>query len=359
MSSWTEFLTRHGASFDDHSVSRFSAPEQELAAARDAAVVCDLTPLGALRVAGADAASFLQGQFTNDVEALGTGAAQYSAWCSAKGRMLANFLLLRIDATSFELLLPASMIDAVRKRLAMFVLRSKVAIQDSSGDAVRIGIGGPDAAAALRAASIDVPAQFECRTLTEGLIMAVPGVRYVALLQPALAQAFWARVSRAARPAGFPVWQWLTIRAGIPVITPATTDRLVPQMANWDALQGVSFRKGCYAGQEIVARTQYLGRLKERAAIAHIDGPPPSPGDKLYSSAFGDQSCGLVLNAAASPEGGSDFVAALQIAAMQSADVRLGAPDGRAITFLPLPYPLPDASAKSAPRTQEPQGRTA
>lgn len=359
MDSWTEFLARRGASFDDHAVTRFANPEHELAAARDAAVVCDLTPLAALQVAGADAATFLQGQFTNDVAALRPGAAQYSAWCSAKGRMLANFLLLRIDADTFEMMLPASMIDAVRKRLAMFVLRSKVTIRDSSGDSVRIGVGGPAAGAALRAASIDVPARFECRTLAGGLIAGVPGERYIALLQPALAEAFWDSVSSAARPAGFPVWQWLTIRAGVPVITAATSDRLVPQMANWDALEGVSFRKGCYTGQEIVARTQYLGRLKERTALAHVDGPPPSSGDKLYSPAFGDQACGLVINAAASPDGGSDFVAALQNAAMQSADVRLGAPDGRAVTFLPLPYPLPDAPAKSAPRTQEPQGRTA
>ncbi|HVR93298.1 MAG TPA: folate-binding protein, partial [Casimicrobiaceae bacterium] len=115
MTSWPEFLASRGAAFDDDAVSRFSAPEEELAAARDAAVVCDLTPLAVMRVAGPDAAAFLQGQFTSDVAALAVGTAQYSAWCSPKGRMLANFLLLRAETTSFELLLPASMIAAVRK----------------------------------------------------------------------------------------------------------------------------------------------------------------------------------------------------------------------------------------------------
>src|SRR5260370_34645394 len=155
MTSWTEFLLRRGATIDGHAVTRFSAPEEELAAARDAAVVCDLTPLGAMRVAGPDAAAFLQGQFTSDVAALAMGAAQYSAWCSPKGRMLANFLLLRAEAATFELLLPASMIESVRKRLTMFVLRSKLTIEDTSGESVRIGGRGPTAAAALRAASID------------------------------------------------------------------------------------------------------------------------------------------------------------------------------------------------------------
>src|SRR6202049_5143360 len=178
MTSWTEFLVRHGATLDGHAVTRFSAPEEELAAARDAAVVCDLTPLAAMRVAGPDAAAFLQGQFTSDVAALVPGTAQYSAWCSPKGRMLANFLLLRTEATTFELLLPASIIDAIRKRLTMFVLRSKLTLEDTSAESVRIGVGGPTAAAALRTASIDAPARFQCRTVDGGLIVAVPGGRY-------------------------------------------------------------------------------------------------------------------------------------------------------------------------------------
>ena len=123
----------------------------------------------------------------------------------------------------------------------------------------------------------------------------------------------WSRACRTR--AGFAVWQWLTIRAGIPVITAATSDLFVPQAANWDALGGISFQKGCYTGQEIVARTQYLGRLKERSLLAHLDGAPPAPGERSYSATFGDQSCGTVVNAAASPDGGSDLLAVLQLAA--------------------------------------------
>jgi len=359
MTSWTEFLIRRGAVVDDQAVTRFSTPEEELASARDAAVVCDLSPLAVIRVTGPDAAAFLQGQFTSDVASLVPGAAQYSAWCTPKGRMLANFLLWRSGAATFELLLPASLIDAVKKRLAMFVLRSKVTIEDASGDSVRMGVGGPEAEAALRAASIEAPPRLQSRTIDGGSILALPGHRYVALVQPAFAERVWDQVSRAARPAGFPVWQWLTIRAGIPIVTATTADRLVPQMANWDALEGVSFRKGCYTGQEIVARTQYLGRLKERTFLAHIDGPPPQPGEKLYSPAFDEQSCGTVLNAASAPGGGSDLVASMQIGAMQSGDVRIGSPEGAAIILLPLPYALPEGSASAAAGAEVSRGRIA
>jgi tRNA-modifying protein YgfZ len=345
MTSWTDFLGRRGATLGDSGVTDFSAPAEELAAARDAAVVCDLAPLASIRVVGADAAAFLQGQLTSDVTAVEPGAAQYSAWCSAKGRMLANFLLLRRDATTFEILLPSSMIDAVRKRLAVFVLRSRVTIEDASGESVRVGVGGPGAASALRAASVDVPAAFRWRPLDRGWIVGVAGGRYIASLSVDDAERFWERMSKVARPAGFPAWQWLTVRAGIPIVTAATTERLVPQMANWDALDGVSFRKGCYTGQEIVARTQYLGRLKERTVLAHVEGQAPEPGEKLYSAAFGDQSCGTVLNAASSPDGGSDFLAALQVAATESGDVHLGSPGGSRITLLTLPYALPHAGA--------------
>jgi tRNA-modifying protein YgfZ len=356
MNSWTAFLARHGASIDGDIVTHFGGAEEELAAARDAAVVCDLASLATMRVAGADAAAFLQGQLTNDVAALDEGGAQYSAWCSPKGRMLANFLLLRTGASAFEIVLPASMIAAIRKRLTMFVLRSKVTIEDSTGEHVRLGIGGPSASASLSTASIEAPTPFQWHAVEGGLIVSVPGGRYIALVQPARAEALWNRLSAVARPAGFPVWEWLGIHAGVPIVTVATTDQFVPQMANWDALEGVSFRKGCYTGQEIVARTQYLGRLKERTFLGHVATTPPVAGEKLYSTAFGEQSCGMVINAAPSPDGGSDLVAALQLAAMQSGDVRLGSPHGTPVTLLSLPYPLPGAQPGAA---DAPRGRVA
>jgi tRNA-modifying protein YgfZ len=344
MSLWTDYLTARGAKFDAETITSFGDVGAELAAAQERPVVCDLAPLAVLRVAGADAVTFLQGQLTNDVAALAHGAAQFAAWCSPKGRMLANFVVRRIDDESFDLLLPAALAVTIRKRLGMFVLRSKVTIDDASAASVRLGIGGRDAAMAVREAFGVLPDLLRSMAAADAVVLSLPGERFVAFTSPPSAPALWERLSARARPVGFPVWQWLTVRAGIPVITPLTTDQFVPQAANLDAIDGVSFRKGCYTGQEIVARTQYLGRLKERLVLAHVDGLPPAPGARLYSHVFDAQACGTIVNAAAAPGGGSDLLAVLQLAAAQGGNVRVDAPDGRNLELLALPYALPDAA---------------
>lgn len=299
--AWTTFLAARGASFDAPAVADFGDATAELVAARDAAVACDLGPIAAVQVSGADAASFLQGQFTNDVAAFVPGAWQWSAWCSAKGRVLANFILRQIAEDRFELLLPRVLAEPVQRRLAMFVLRSKVVIGDASEATVRIGIGGPAAARCVAAAAGGVPAPSFATAIDGGSIAALTGSCFIAMVDPAAAPRLWDAL--AARPAGFACWQWLHIRAGVPVILPPTQDQFIPQALNLDALGGVSFRKGCYAGQEIVARTQYLGRLKERLAMAHLE-TGAAPGDRIYAPAFGDQPCGTVVNAAPAPGGG-------------------------------------------------------
>jgi tRNA-modifying protein YgfZ len=319
----------------------------ELQAARDAAVVCELAPLAALRVAGADAEAFLQGQLTSDVAALARAHAQYSAWCSPKGRVLANFLLRRLDAQSLLLLLPEALAAPIRRRLALFVLRSKVTIEDASGASVRIGIGGPAAAGCLASALGVVPAAFRFEAIDGGALAGLPGGRFIAIVVSEQARALRDRLAACATTAGFASWQWLTIRAGVPMILPATQDQFIPQMLNWDALGGVSFQKGCYAGQEIIARTQYLGRLKERLILAHADfEEAPDPGTRVFSASFGEQPCGTVINAAAAPGGGSDLLAVCQIAAAASADLRLGAPGGPALSLLALPYEVPAAAPR-------------
>lgn len=346
-SPWFDFLTARGARFDRGLVASFGAAATEQAAARDAAVLCDLSAFALLRVAGPDATEFLQGQFTNDVAALGRDAWQYGAWCSPKGRMLANFVVMRSGEASYDLLLPATLSETIAKRLKMFVLRSRVTVSDMSGASVRLGAGGPGASDAIRAGLGEVPAMQRTASVGDVTIVALPGPRYAIAVPVAVAASCWDRLSPPATPAGFSAWQWLTIRAGVPVITPATADQFVPQAANWDALGGISFQKGCYAGQEIVARTQYLGRLKERLVLAHADAAPPEPGLRLYSAVFGEQACGTIVNSAAAPGSGSDALAVLQIAASESGSVCLGAPDGTPLRLLPLPYALP---APAAPR---------
>ena len=145
-------------------------------------------------------------------------------------------------------------------------------------------------------------------------------------------------------------WDWSGIAAGVPTIAAATQDLFIPQAANWDLVGGVNFRKGCYPGQEIVARMQYLGKLKERLFRLHHAGDPPQPGTTLYSAVFGDQACGTVVNAAPAPTGGSDLLAVAQAQAVAQSPLHLGAPDGPALTLLDLPYAIPAQVAPNRPK---------
>jgi folate-binding protein YgfZ len=324
-----------------------SKSDASLIKARDGAVLCDLGPLRVLSIAGPDAATLLQGQLSADVVGLGTNACRHASLNSPKGRMLANFVIWR-DPTDPERLLalvPADIAPSVAKRLSMYILRSKVKVTDASDELARLGVGGPGGGDAIRAALGEAPLPFELRTTAALTTLGLPGPRYVVVAPLAALETARADLLRRSTTASYDVWQWLTIRAGVPVITAATQDHFVAQTANWDALGGIDFQKGCYTGQEIIARTQYLGRLKERSYLFHASVESVAAGERLYSTAFGDQACGTVVNAARAPSGGFDCIAVLQIAAAERGDVRLGKPDGPMLASLPLPYALPAAAA--------------
>jgi folate-binding protein YgfZ len=331
------------------SPSALTEAARALVAARDAAVVCDLAPLHVLAVTGADASTFLQGQLSCDVASLARGTARLGTFNSPKGRMLANFVLWR-NATSdgYSMLLAGDIAEPVAKRLRMYILRSKVTIADVSAEVQRIGVGGPDAPTAVRAVFDVVPGPLEVRTVGDASILGLPGERFVALAARTEAD-LAARLANVATPVSFDVWRWLTIRSGMPVITAATQDAFVAQAANLDVLGGIDFQKGCYTGQEIIARTQYLGRLAQRTYLFHTDAEAVAAGDKIYSSAFEGQASGTVVNAAPAPGGGSDLLAVLRIEAAERNDARLVAEDGPRLVPLPLPYEIPAPS--------EPRGR--
>jgi folate-binding protein YgfZ len=266
---------------------------------------CDLSPLNALlRVSGDDAADFLHNQFTNDVKALAVGAAQWNAWCTPKGRLLATFVLAR-DAGGYLLLLPAAFAEAIAKRLRMFVLRAKVKVEDASAATPRFGVWD----GALPAGSFRLG---EARALVFG-------------------------TAPEGRPATLDEWALSLIRDGVVQVVPGTQEAFVPQMANYELVGGVSFRKGCYPGQEIVARTQYRGILKKRA-VRVLSATPLAPGESVYSDAFGDQSSGTVANVAPSPEGGFEALVVAQLEAIARADLRLGSLAGPPLAIQPLPY---------------------
>ena len=307
---------------------------------------------GLLAFDGADAAAFLHGQLSTDVAAMAVGDAAWSSYNSPKGRMLGTLLLCRLAPDAFRALVAADLAEPLRRRLAMFVLRAKVAVADLSAGGRRFGVAGPGADDAVRTALglASAPAPGHAVAAGDALAAVTPDGRCLVHVPAGDEDAVTARLAAHARPLAADAWALFGIRAGVPAIGEATTDLFVPQAANWDLVGGVNFRKGCYPGQEIVARMQYLGRLKERLYAFHLDGPPPAPATPLYGDVFGDQACGTVVNAAPAPAGGSDLLAVAQIAAVAGGPLRVGAPNGPALAAGALPYPVPDPAAPERPR---------
>lgn len=339
--SWQNHLLSSGAVLADGQVAHFGEPERERAAVASGTVLTDLSDRGVIRFSGEDGTSFLQGQLTCDVRQITRDKSGYGGYCTPKGRLLATFLLWQ-DADGYCLQLPAALVPAIQKRLTLFVLRAKVKIADVGTQSVRLGLAGPGAAQSLQRVYGSVPAaEHEVLQADGDLVIALPGGRYEVVASPDKAPALWDDLRRECTPVGSSWWGWLELKAGIPVILPATQEHFVPQMVNYPAIGGVSFQKGCYPGQEVVARTQYLGKVKRRMYLAHVEGADcATPGDELFSPEVEGQVCGTVANAHPAPSGGCDVLAVIQIAAADSGKVHWKAPDGPTLGFLPLPYPV-------------------
>ena len=338
MSSWLSFLAGRGARLTAAGVADFGDARSELAAARDHAILAALTHNALLEVTGDDATAFLHGQLTNDVEALPEGAAQWSGWCSAKGRLLATFLVVR-RAQGYLLMLPAEIAPAIAKRLGMFVLRSKVKISDASAGWALMGFAGKTAGVLVANHWGFMPDPLRAVERDGALCVALDAERFVILAPAERAPPLWEALSLNAVPAGPDAWEWSMIQAGIPEIFAATQEAFVPQMANLELVGGVSFRKGCYPGQEIVARTQYRGILKRRMALAHLDGETrPVPGQSVFSEKFGEQAAGMIANVAPAPGGGFDALVVAQIEGLAAGDLRWNAPDGARLALRATPH---------------------
>lgn len=339
---WREFLSNNGAEFDDcDRVNSFGNPEREVRAALSGNVFADLSHLGMLEVHGKDAESFLQGQFSNDVRQLSNETSQLNAYCNPKGRMIASFRMFRRGDT-YYLCLPAAMIEPLLKRLRMFVLRADVTLEDTSEAWMRVGLSGPDAVAELESAIGEAVPQAVNGVLEREAfsIIRVPGAQPRFEIYAALdaARKIWDALNVRGAPVGASVWELLDILAGVPTLHPKTCDLFVPQMVNMQLLGGVSFKKGCYPGQEVVARMQYLGKLKRRMYLVKIDGDgAPEPGEEIFSPADPEQSAGRIVTAQAHPDGGYRALAVIQISAAAD-ELFLGRSRDARIELLDLPY---------------------
>lgn len=341
--SWTEFLQSRQASFnpDNSSEVSFTSARSEAALAATGSILSPLTHLGLIQASGEDACNFLHNLGSNDIKKLAENRAQHNSLNSPKGRMLANFLVWRSE-NSYMLMLSAELQAAIQKKLSMYVLRAKVSIIDATESRCLLGLAGPQAEAALAATGLVSPAQLLDVCQGNIRVISLDDKRYILDAPAAEASELWDRlVAAGLEPAGTAAWRWLDIQAGQPVINAQSQDEFIAQMLNFELIGGVNFQKGCYPGQEIVARTQYLGKLKKRMFRAHCQTEAPvCTGMDLYAPEFAGQSCGKVLSVTPAPEQGFDLLAVLQISAFEAAEVHLGAPDGPRLSFLPLPYTI-------------------
>jgi folate-binding protein YgfZ len=293
--------------------------------------VAPLSHLGIIRVEGEDAAAFLQGQLTQDFALLGLSQARLAAFCSAKGRMQASFIGFKRSHTDILLVVSRDVLAPTLKRLSMFVLRAKARLSDASAQFDMYGLAG------------DTPAmQANSR---QAWTKSEAGNASVVALYPADGQArfLWVTPAGEAAPPGQALapelWQWGEVRSGIATITAAIADAFVPQMLNYESVGGVNFKKGCYPGQEVVARSQFRGTLKRRAYLAHSSAPMHA-GQEVFHDRDPTQPCGLVAQAAAAPGGGWDAIVSIQISATESGNLSAGGAQGPALSVQPAPYPL-------------------
>ena len=340
---WISELTDQGARFSDGRVADFGDPAAESSAVLGGNVLCDLSHDGLIGVNGDEAASYLQAQFCNDVLALADGMAQWNGWCSPKGRLLATFLIWKGEQ-GYYLQLPRSLQAAIQKRMQMFVLRAKVTLSDESASWVRVGIAGATAEALIKSVAGQAPdVPMGTLHVEGGRIVRLSANRFEMVAGVDRALTWWRELSHDATRVGATVWDGFGIRDGILTVLPKTQDLYVPQMANFELIGGVSFKKGCYPGQEIVARTQYRGILKRRMAWVHADAPAvPNPGDSVYSQEFADQAAGSIANVAPAPVGGFDALVVAQIEALKGGSLALGSADGPRLTVRQLPYQVPE-----------------
>lgn len=329
---WQEFLGAKGARIVDGTVGDFGDLGAELIAAREATVISPLTHLGLIECSGDDAKTFLQNQLTSDVNHLETGSIQHSSWCSPKGRMLASFVLYRRDA-GYVALLSADLQEFIRKRLQIYVLRSSVKISNRSADHELIGLSGPQAEAALQSAGLPIPSgPMQTATANNITVLRLAETRYILVIASEAAGSAWNALSTHAKAAGPAAWQWLDIQAGFPLITEATKEAFVPQMANLDKIGGVSFHKGCYPGQEVVARTQYLGKVKRHLYRFHASSPIV-PGMQVSAAESPEHACGMVANASPAPGGGYEGLAIVLEGTIASSELSVGLQDGPSIAL--------------------------
>jgi folate-binding protein YgfZ len=331
--------------------NRWQASAEDFACLRAGPVVSHLDDLAVLQVEGADAIPFLHAQVTADIAAMGMASWQLGGYCTPKGRLLAIFDAWRWQE-GLRLVLPAAIAESTLRRLSMFVLRSKAKLTDASQAWSALAVFGAGSSELLRAIAPDVPERVgECIVLENDARLArrphgANCAERFLLVVPAADRASWLeRLQSGAKPAASTsssLWWWSQVDAAVPSIFASTRESFVPQAVNLEVLDGVSFRKGCYPGQEIVARSQYLGKLRRRLMLGHI-GQIDGGSDIFHDDA--PSPVGRIVMAAAAPQGGWDLLFECPTDKSERGGLHAGRADGPLVELRPLPYPIFDPTA--------------
>ena len=286
-----------------------------------------LADWGVIRAAGADARSFLHGQLTQDVIGLAEGEARLAGYCSVKGRLIASFVCWCDAKGDILLACSADVLATALKRLSMFVLRAKCKLSDASAELPLFGVAGAS-----------VPDMTPWRSVAhgDGTLIRLPDGAGVP-------RALMVGASPDASPLSLDDWRWLEVQSAVPRIVSATVEQFVPQMVNLEVVGGVDFRKGCFPGQEVVARSQYRGTLKRRAFIVDSDAAL-APGQEVFDAAAPDQPAGMVVLAGTRGGDAHAALVELKIASAQ-AELHAGSAAGPRLRVGALPYELPAAAS--------------
>ncbi|MCZ6503467.1 MAG: hypothetical protein O6945_13240 [Gammaproteobacteria bacterium] len=332
---WQSFLTQQSANVVDGLVNDFGNPQTEHLHANAENIITDLSNLNVLEVSGKDSGEFLHGQLSSDVAALAEHEMQLSSWCNIKGRVIASFLLYR-SHDCFYLLLDKDLSDSVTKRLQMFVLRAEVSVSDRSDELIRIGIRGESLHKQVQQILDTDPSE------AAGILLRLQDTipRSIILCSLDHAIYLWQQLSAQGNCVGTHHWARYNIEAGIAWVGKAGSEEFLPQSLNLDLLGGLSFEKGCYPGQEIIARMHFRGKLKQRLFLSTVAvNEPAATGSKLYTVDV-KQRIGMVVNASPASDQGCIMLVVLELAYADNVHIHLGAEDGPALELHALPYSL-------------------
>lgn len=305
--TWQQFISTHTNSDNSSSLNLQETPFW----------ICDLSQYSNIELVGEKAADFLQGQLTCDVREVNPLQSQLGGVCDYKGRLYALFTLYQWQ-NHYYLWLPQEIISNTITQLSKYAIFSKVKLQDKTDDLISIGIGGDDAEKYLSSITNEIPqALFECVQTTQFILIKIPDYmpRFILIAANSDMQQLWQTLNKQAKLISQQLWELQNIKAGIPAIYQNTLNQFTPHQVNLPALNGVSFTKGCYTGQEIVARMQYLGKLKQHLYHAVIDTPrSPQPADKIFITSQGniENEIGMVVSVAPNKNNQYEILAVLQ-----------------------------------------------